>query len=65
MRAHDWWHMIVLGSTLFGAAGLAILLLVPIAFDEPPPGFKEARATITLLVALAVLLLGAEWLGVH
>ena len=65
MGPHEWWHMAVLGSTLFGAAGLALLLLVPLIFDEPPAGFETAKPVIAGLVALAGLLLLTEWLGVH
>lgn len=65
MTGHEWWHMAVLGSTLFGAAGLALLLLVPIVFDEPPVGFERAKPFVSGSVAVAGLLLLAEWLGVH
>ena len=65
MESHEVWHLIVLGSTLMGAAGLAILLLAPLVFEEPPPGLRRARPLIAGLVALAAILLAAEWLGVH
>ncbi len=62
---HQVWHVAVLGVTLFAAAGLAILLLAPLAFDEPPPGLGRARPLILGLVGVAVLLLLGEWLAVH
>jgi len=65
VETHDLWHLLVLGSTLIGAAGLAILLLAPLVFEEPPPGLRQARPLIGGLIALAALLLAVEWLGVH
>lgn len=65
MPAHDLWHVAVLGSTLFAAAGVALLLLAPLAFDVPPPGLRRARPAILGLAAVAVVLLTAEWLWVH
>ena len=65
MEGHDFWHLLVLGSTLMGAAGLMILVLAPFVFEEPPPGLQRARPLIAGLVVLAAVLLAAEWLGVH
>ena len=65
METHDLWHLLVLGSTLMGAAGLAILLLSSLVFEEPPPGLRQARPLVAGLIALAALLLAVEWLGVH
>jgi hypothetical protein len=65
MEAHDWWHLVVLGTTLFGAAGLAILALVPLVFEETPPGLARFRPLIWWLVGMATALLIGEWLGVH
>jgi hypothetical protein len=65
VEGHDLWHLVVLGSTLMGAAGLAILALAPLIFEEPPPGLERAKPLVAGLVALAAVLLAAEWLGVH
>ncbi len=65
MSWHELWHVAVLGSTLFAAAGLLTLLLAPVIFDEVPPGLARARPLILALAAGALVLLGAEWLGVH
>jgi hypothetical protein len=65
VEGHDLWHLVVLGSTLMGAAGLAILVLAPLVFDEPPPGLQRAKPLIWALVGVAAFLLAAEWLGVH
>jgi hypothetical protein len=62
---HQLWHVAVLGSTLFAAAGAAILLLGSLVFDEPPPGLTKARPAILALALLAGGLLALEWLGVH
>ncbi len=47
------------------AAGVAILLLAPLAFEEVPPGLRQARPLIVLLAAAAGILLAVEWLAVH
>jgi hypothetical protein len=65
MEAHDWWHLVVLGSTLFGAAGLAIVGLSSLVFEEPPPGLTAWKPVVLVLVGVAAVLLGLEWLGVH
>ena len=65
MSAHDLWHVAVLGSTLFAAAGVALLAIVPPAFETPPPGLRRARPAIVGLAAAAAALLAAEWLWVH
>jgi hypothetical protein len=65
VQAHDLWHLVVLGTTLFGAAGLAIIGLAPLVFDEPPPGLARARPFLIGLIVAAVLLLLVEWLGIH
>lgn len=61
MESHDLWHVAVLGSTLFGAAGLLIVGLAPLVSDERP---RIARVGVALLVVAVVLLL-LEWLVVH
>ncbi len=65
MQAHEIWHVVVLVSTLLGAAALVLLLLAPLVFDEPPRTL--ARMRVPLLVALfgAGALLLVEWLGIH
>lgn len=65
MSWHEAWHVLVLSSALFGAAGLAILLLAPLVFDSPPPGLVRARPLVLALIGLAAVLLGLEWLAVH
>lgn len=65
MSWHELWHILVLTSTLFGAAGLAIVLLAPLVFDRPPPGLVRARPLVLALIGLAVVLLGVEWYAVH
>jgi len=63
--SHNLWHLIVLGTTLAAAAGAALVLLVPLALDETPPGLDKAKPFVAALFGAAVLLLGVEWLGVH
>ena len=65
MDSHNLWHLIVLGTTLMGAAGLGIVLLAPLVFDEPPPGLVRFRSYVLGLIGLAAVLLGVEWLAVH
>jgi hypothetical protein len=65
VTTHDLWHIAVLGSTLFAAAGVAILALGSLIWDETPPGVTKARPLILGLVAIAGILLVAEWTGVH
>ena len=57
--------MAVLGSTLFAAAGVAILLLGAVLFDEPPPGLQRSRPIVLVTGLIALALLALEWLGVH
>lgn len=65
MDSHNWWHLIVLGSTLMGAAGLAIVFLAPLVFEEPPPGLSRFRAVVLGLIAIAAALLAFEWFVAH
>ncbi|CAN5511256.1 hypothetical protein BH24ACT26_BH24ACT26_14610 [soil metagenome] len=62
---HGLWHAVVLGSTLLAAAGLAIHLLAPLVFDQPPPGLARARPFVFALAVTAAGLLIVEWLAVH
>jgi hypothetical protein len=65
VKGHELWHVLVLGSTLFGAAGAALLLLTPLIFEAPPPGLARARPLLIGAIALAVAVFSAEWLVVH
>ena len=65
MTRHGIWHVAVLGSTLFAAAGVVILALSAFVFDEPPPGLTRAHPAILALVGAAGALIALEWLGVH
>jgi hypothetical protein len=56
---------VVLVSALFGAAGAGILVLAPLLGEDTPGGLDGARPWLLGLVGLAVVLLGAEWLGIH
>jgi hypothetical protein len=62
---HEVWHIVVLASTLFGAAGGAILLLAPVVFDEPPSGLKRYRSALLAAIGLAAVLIVLEWTVVH
>ena len=62
---HELWHITVLASTLFAAAGLALVMLVPLVFDPPPPGLMGARPLVLALVGFAVLLVVVEWTAIH
>jgi hypothetical protein len=62
---HEVWHVTVLASTLFAAAGLAIVLLAPLVFDPPPPGLLGARPLVLALAGVAAMLLVAEWTAIH
>jgi hypothetical protein len=61
---HKAWHVAVLGATLFGAAGLVIVLLGPLVL-ESSAGLRRARPLVVGLLGLAALLLIVEWLFVH
>lgn len=65
MKSHDLWHIAVLGSTLMAAAGVALLALSPLIFEERPPGLARGGVLVIGLVALAAILLIVEWLGIH
>jgi len=65
MDAHQFWHLLVLGSTLFAAAAVALLVLVPLVFEEAPPGLARRRPVLLGLIAVAGLLLLGEWLFAH
>jgi hypothetical protein len=65
VTTHDLWHIAVLGTTLFAAAGVAILALGSLLWDDTPLGVAKARFFILALVGLAGVLITLEWLGVH
>ena len=65
MTSHIAWHILVLGTTLMAAAGVALLLLAPLVFESPPPGLTRARPLIWGLAVGALFLLLVEWLGIH
>jgi hypothetical protein len=62
---HEVWHVVVLVSSLFGAAAVAVVVLAPAVFETPPEGLVRARPYLLGLGGLAALLLVAEWQGVH
>jgi hypothetical protein len=65
VAGHDLWHVALLGSALFGGAGLVILVLAPLVFDTPPPGLARARPLLFALVGVAAVLMAVEWLVIH
>jgi hypothetical protein len=65
MSWHEVWHVLVLGSTLLGAAGGVILLLAPVVFETYPEGLRRGRPAVLGVVVLAGVLLAIEWLLVH
>lgn len=65
MIEHRLWHIAVLASTLLAAAGAAILLLAPLAFEELPSGLRRARPWVLGSIILATILLVVEWTSVH
>lgn len=65
MSGHELWHITVLTVTLLAGAALAIVLLAPLVFESVPEGVKRARPFALALGLVALVLLVAEWLGVH
>jgi hypothetical protein len=62
---HRLWHAVVLGSALLALCGVALLVLAPLLFEEPPPGLERARPVVLALAGLAAALLAVEWVLVH
>jgi hypothetical protein len=65
MEGHQIWHLVVLGSTLFAAAAVAILVLAPLVFDGTPPALARRRPLLLGLIGLAAVLLAGEWMVAH
>ncbi len=65
MSRHEIWHVLLLASTLFAAAGIALLTLFWFAFDEPPAPGTMVRPLVWGVVAVVAILLVVEWVGVH
>jgi hypothetical protein len=65
MEWHEVWHVVVLTSTLIGAAGAGLLALAPLLFGETPAGLAKARPLVVALVGVAAIVLLVEWLAVH
>ena len=65
MIQHRLWHIAVLATTLLAAAGAAILLLAPLAFEDLPSGLRRARPWVLGSIVLATILLVVEWTSVH
>jgi hypothetical protein len=65
MEGHQIWHLVVLGSTLFAAAAVAILVLAPLVFDGTPPELARRRPLLLGLIGLATVLLAGEWMFAH
>ena len=62
---HEAWHVVVHAATLLGATGLALVVLAPLLFENPPPGLTRARPVLLALAGGVALLLLVEWLAVH
>ena len=65
MTWHEVWHALVLGSTLFAAAGAVILAMAPLFFEAPTPGLTGPKKAVLALLVAAVVLLVLEWTVVH
>ncbi len=64
MPGHELWHVTVLAVTLFGGAGLVIVLLAPLIF-EVGDDFARWRHGLLAIFGVAAALLVLEWLVVH
>ena len=62
---HALWHVFVLAAALLAAAGALILLLGPLFFAPPEPGFGRGRLVAWALVGLGALVVVVEWQLVH
>jgi len=59
------WHVILLVMTLGAVASALILVLVPLAFEAPPPGLARARPWLLGLIVATSLLYLLEWQVLH
>jgi hypothetical protein len=59
------WHVFLLVMTLGAVASGVILLLVPLAFDSPPPGLARARPWLLGLILVTTVLYLLEWQVLH
>ena len=59
------WHVFLLVMTLSAVAAVAILVLVPLAFEAPPPGLSRARPWLIALVVVTAGLYLLEWRVLH
>jgi hypothetical protein len=62
---HEVWHVLVLGSALFGLAAVALLMLAALVFEEMPPGLDRARPLLFALITCAAVIVTLEWTLVH
>ncbi|HEY7874678.1 MAG TPA: hypothetical protein VIG64_06105 [Actinomycetota bacterium] len=63
--AETLWHIFLLVMTLAAVAAAAILALVPLAFDSPPPGLVRARPWLIALIGLTLVVYLLEWQILH
>jgi hypothetical protein len=59
------WHLFLLVLTLASVAAVAILVVVPLAFDRPPDGLARARPWLLALIAVTLGLYVLEWRVLH
>ena len=62
---HDLWHVLLLGTILFGAAGAAIVLLAPLLFEDRSIALERARPVVLGILLAGGFLLALEWLVLH
>jgi hypothetical protein len=55
----------LLVMTLAAVASAVILVLVPLAFESPPPGLVRARPWLLALIVVTAALYLLEWQVVH
>ena len=59
------WHVFLLVMTLSAVASALILVLVPLAFETPPPGLARARPWLLGLIGATAALYLLEWQVLH
>jgi hypothetical protein len=59
------WHVFLLVMTLAAVASALILVLVPLAFEAPPPGLERARPWLLGLILATGALYLLEWQVLH